>query len=193
LVRIEMQFLSDVYVECEECRGRRYNKEALEIHYKGKNISDVLAMTVEEALKFFENIPTIHTKLKTLEEVGLGYIKLGQSATTLSGGEAQRVKLATELARRATGRTLYILDEPTTGLHFADVKRLLDVLQQLVDKGNTVLVIEHNLDVIKCADWIIDLGPEGGEKGGLLVAAGTPKDIVKVKNSYTGQFLKNVL
>ena len=193
LVRIEMQFLSDVYVECEECRGRRYNKEALEIHYKGKNISDVLAMTVEEALKFFENIPTIYTKLKTLEEVGLGYIKLGQSATTLSGGEAQRVKLATELARRATGRTLYILDEPTTGLHFADVKRLLDVLQQLVDKGNTVLVIEHNLDVIKCADWIIDLGPEGGEKGGLLVAAGTPKDIVKVKNSYTGQFLKNVL
>ena len=193
LVRIEMQFLADVYVECEECKGKRYNKEALDIHYKGKTIADVLGMTVEEARKFFENIPAIHTKLKTLEEVGLGYIKLGQSATTLSGGEAQRVKLATELARRATGRTLYILDEPTTGLHFDDVKRLLDVLQKLVDKGNTVLVIEHNLDIIKCADWIIDLGPEGGEKGGRIVAVGTPKNVASVKESYTGRFLKEVL
>ena len=193
LVRIEMQFLSDVYVDCEECKGKRYNQEALEIHYKGKTIADVLHMTVEEALTFFTNIPAIHTKLKTLDEVGLGYIKLGQSATTLSGGEAQRIKLATELSRRATGRTLYILDEPTTGLHFDDVKRLLDVLQQLVDKGNSVLVIEHNLDVIKCADWIIDLGPEGGEKGGQIVAIGTPKDVVKLKESYTGQFLKRLV
>lgn len=192
LVRIEMNFLPDVYVDCEECHGKRYNREALEIHYKGKNIADVLEMTVEEAMHFFESIPSIHTKLKTLFEVGLGYIHLGQSATTLSGGEAQRVKLATELSRRATGKTLYILDEPTTGLHFEDVKRLLVVLNRLVDKGNSVLVIEHNLDVIKSADWVVDLGPEGGSKGGTIVAEGTPKDIVKVKKSFTGQFLKKL-
>ena len=193
LVRIEMHFLPDVYVECEECHGRRYNSQALEIHYKGKNISDVLEMTAEEAMNFFENVPAIHQKLKVLCDVGLGYIHLGQSATTLSGGEAQRIKLATELSRRSTGRTLYILDEPTTGLHFDDVKRLLQVLSELVDRGNTVLVIEHNLDVIKCADWVIDLGPEGGDKGGELVAAGSPQDIVKVKRSFTGQWLKKVL
>ncbi len=193
LVRIEMHFLPDVYVECEECHGKRYNSQALEIHYKGKNIADVLEMTAEEAMNFFENVPLIHDKLKVLHQVGLGYIHLGQSATTLSGGEAQRIKLATELSRRSTGRTLYILDEPTTGLHFDDVKRLLHVLNELVERGNTVLVIEHNLDVIKCADWVIDLGPEGGDKGGELVAAGTPKDILKVKRSYTGQWLKKVL
>ncbi len=193
LVRIEMHFLPDVYVECEECHGKRYNQQALEIHYKGKNISDVLEMTAEEAAAFFENVPAIHQKLKVLCEVGLGYIHLGQSATTLSGGEAQRIKLATELSRRATGRTLYILDEPTTGLHFADVKKLLHVLNELVERGNTVLVIEHNMDVIKCADWVIDLGPEGGDKGGQLVAVGTPKDVAKVKQSYTGQWLKKVL
>ncbi len=193
LVRIEMHFLPDVYVECEECHGRRYNKQALEIHYKGKNISEVLEMTAEEAMNFFENIPIIREKLKVLCNVGLGYLHLGQSATTLSGGEAQRIKLATELSRRSTGKTLYILDEPTTGLHFADIKRLLGVLNQLVERGNTVLVIEHNLDVIKCADWIIDLGPEGGDKGGFVVAEGTPRDIIKVKQSYTGQWLKKVL
>ncbi len=193
LVKIEMQFLPDVYVECEECHGKRYNQEALEIHYKGKTIADVLEMTVEEALVFFETIPTIFDKLKTMNEVGLGYIHLGQFATTLSGGEAQRVKLSTELSRRSTGKTLYILDEPTTGLHFADVKRLLGVLHALVDKGNTVLIIEHNLDVIKSADWIIDLGPEGGDKGGYVVAVGTPKDVVKVKKSYTGKYLKKAL
>ncbi|MBI5466380.1 MAG: excinuclease ABC subunit UvrA [Candidatus Kerfeldbacteria bacterium] len=193
LVRIEMHFLPDVYVECEECHGKRYNQQALEIHYKSQNIADVLEMTAEEAMHFFENVPAIHDKLKVLFEVGLGYIHLGQSATTLSGGEAQRIKLATELSRRSTGRTLYILDEPTTGLHFDDVKRLLHVLNELVDRGNTVLVIEHNLDVIKCADWIIDLGPEGGDKGGELVAAGTPKEIIKAKRSYTGQWLKKVL
>lgn len=193
LVRIEMQFLPDVYVECEECKSRRYNPSTLEIHYKGKNIADVLEMTVEEALEFFKNLPAIKNKLKTLFDVGLGYIHLGQSATTLSGGEAQRVKLATELSRRATGKTLYILDEPTTGLHFDDVKRLLNVLSQLVDKGNTVLVIEHNLDVIKSADWIVDLGPEGGDKGGEIVAEGTPRQIAKIKKSYTGQFLQRVL
>ncbi len=200
MVKIEMQFLPDVYVECEVCHGQRYNKEALEIYYKdhgqdgtGKNISDVLNMTVEEAINFFKNIPAIYQKLSTLFEVGLGYIKLGQSATTLSGGEAQRVKLATELSRRATGRTLYILDEPTTGLHFDDIKRLLQVLNQLVDKGNTVLIIEHNLDVIKSVDWIIDLGPEGGDKGGEVVAIGTPQEIAKNKKSYTGQYLKRVL
>ncbi len=191
--RIEMNFLPDVYVECEECHGQRYNQQALEIHYKGKSIADVLNMTVEEAMNFFSHIPNIATKLKTLHEVGLGYIHLGQSATTLSGGEAQRIKLATELSRRSTGRTLYILDEPTTGLHFADVKRLLQVLQKLVDKGNSVLVIEHNLDVIKSADWIIDLGPEGGDKGGTIVAEGTPREIIKVKQSYTGQYLKKLL
>ena len=193
LVKIEMQFLPDVYVECEECKGQRYNQQALEIEYKGKNISNILNMTVDEAMNFFEHQPAIHTKLKTLFEVGLGYIHLGQSATTLSGGEAQRVKLATELSRRATGRTLYILDEPTTGLHFDDVKRLLHVLNQLVDKGNTVLVIEHNLDVIKSADWIVDLGPEGGSKGGEIVAEGTPRTVAKVKRSFTGQFLKTML
>lgn len=190
LVRIEMQFLPDVYVECEECKGTRYNKEALEIYYKDKNIADVLKMTVAEALQFFRNVPAIYQKLIVLCDVGLDYIQLGQPAPTLSGGEAQRVKLASELARRATGKTLYILDEPTTGLHFHDVGRLLAVLNQLVDKGNTVLVIEHNLDVIKSADWVIDLGPDGGEAGGYLVAAGTPRQVAKVKASYTGQFLK---
>jgi excinuclease ABC subunit A len=193
VVRIEMHFLPDVYVECEECKGQRYNQQALEIHYKGKNIADILDMTVEEALNFFSNIPAIKQKLQTLFDVGLGYIHLGQSATTLSGGEAQRVKLATELSRRATGKTLYILDEPTTGLHFDDVKRLLGVINKLVDKGNTVLIIEHNLDVIKSADWIIDLGPEGGDKGGFIVAEGTPREIAKIKKSYTGQYLKKVL
>jgi excinuclease ABC subunit A len=185
-----MNFLPDVYVECEECHGQRYNQQALEVHYRDKTIADILAMTVEEAHKFFEAIPAIATKMATLEEVGLGYIKLGQSATTLSGGEAQRVKLATELSRRATGRTMYILDEPTTGLHFEDVAKLLGVLQRLVDKGNTVLVVEHNLDIIKCADHVIDLGPEGGAGGGTIVAEGTPADVAKVKASYTGQYLQ---
>jgi len=193
LVRIEMHFLPDVYVECEECGGKRYNREALEIHYRGKTIADVLAMTVEEAENFFHDIPPIREKLTTLTSVGLGYITLGQSATTLSGGEAQRIKLSSELSRRSTGKTLYILDEPTTGLHFEDVKRLLGVLQKLADRGNTVLVIEHNLDVIKSADWIIDLGPEGGDAGGRIVAEGTPKDVAKVKASFTGQYLKKVL
>ena len=188
-----MQFLPDVYVECDVCHGQRYNKEALEIHYKEKNISQVLNMTVEEALIFFKNIPAIEQKLFTLNQVGLGYIKLGQSATTLSGGEAQRVKLATELPRRATGKTLYILDEPTTGLHFDDIKKLLHVLSRLVDKGNTILIIEHNLDVIKSVDWIIDLGPEGGDKGGAIVAQGTPREVAKNKKSYTGQYLAKIL
>ncbi len=192
LIQIAMQFLPDVYVECDVCHGARYNKETLDIHYKGKNIAEILQMTVEEARDFFTHIPAVNQKLQTLSQVGLDYIKLGQSATTLSGGEAQRIKLATELARRATGRTLYILDEPTTGLHFDDIKRLLEVLNKLVDKGNTVLIIEHNLDVIKSVDWIIDLGPEGGEGGGQLVATGTPRDIIKVKNSYTGQYLKQI-
>ncbi|KKR86007.1 MAG: UvrABC system protein A [Candidatus Uhrbacteria bacterium GW2011_GWF2_41_16] len=187
---IVMQFMPDIYVECPECHGRRYNAEALEIHYKGKNIADVLNMTVEEASHFFSDQAAIHEKLALLSQVGLEYIKLGQSATTLSGGEAQRVKLATELSRRATGRTLYILDEPTTGLHFEDIKRLLDVLHALVDKGNTVLVIEHQLDVIKSADWVIDMGPEGGEKGGYVVAEGAPKDLIKNKVSETGKYLK---
>ncbi len=193
LVRIEMNFLPDVYVECEECHGQRYNHEVLEIHYKGKNIADILNMTVEEALDFFQNIPVVNNKLKTLFEVGLGYMKLGQSATTVSGGEAQRIKLATELARRATGKTLYVLDEPTTGLHFEDIKKLLTVLHKLVDKGNTLIIVEHNLDVIKSADWLIDLGPEGGDGGGKIVAQGTPREVGKVKNSYTGQYLKKVL
>jgi excinuclease ABC subunit A len=193
VIKIEMQFLPDIYVECDVCHGRRYNQEVLEIHYKGKNISQVLNMTVEEAMDLFKNIPTIQQKLATLNQVGLGYIKLGQSATTLSGGEAQRVKLATELSRRATGKTLYILDEPTTGLHFDDIKKLLQVLGQLVDKGNTVLIIEHNLDVIKSVDWIIDLGPEGGDKGGQIVAQGTPRQIAKNKKSYTGQYLGRIL
>lgn len=193
ILKIEMHFLPDVYVTCEDCKGKRYNKEALEIHYKGKNIADVLSMTVEEALEFFGNIPHVKTKLSTLFEVGLGYIRLGQPATTLSGGEAQRVKLATELSRKATGKTLYILDEPTTGLHFDDVSRLMAVLNALVDLGNTVLIVEHNLDVIKCADWVIDLGPEGGDEGGYLVAAGTPEQVSKTPKSYTGQYLKKVL
>jgi excinuclease ABC subunit A len=188
-----MHFLPDVYVTCQDCKGKRYNKEALEIYYKGKNIAEVLEMSIEEAYRFFKDIPQAADKLAILKNVGLGYIKLGQPATTLSGGEAQRVKLATELSRQDTGRTLYILDEPTTGLHFEDTKRLLDVLQRLVDKGNTVLVVEHNLDVIKSADWVIDLGPEGGDKGGRIVASGSPEKIAKAKKSYTGQYLKQVL
>lgn len=190
---IEMHFLPDVYVECEECHGTRYNKEVLEIEYAGKNIAEVLKMTVEESLEFFKNIPTIKEKLRLLNEVGLSYIELGQPAPTLSGGEAQRIKLSTELARKATGKTLYVLDEPTTGLHFEDIAKLMKVLHKLVEMGNSVLVIEHNLDIIKNADWIIDMGPEGGNKGGTVVAEGTPEDIMKVKNSYTGQFLKKEL
>ena len=193
LVKIEMHFLADVYVPCEVCGGRRYNRETLEVLYKGKNIADVLDMTAEEALGFFENLPRIRAKIATLVDVGLGYVKLGQSSTTLSGGEAQRVKLATELSRRATGRTIYILDEPTTGLHVADVHKLIEVLQRLVDAGNTVLVIEHNLDVIKVADHIIDLGPEGGEGGGHIVASGTPEEVAACEASYTGQYLKKLL
>ncbi len=193
IIRIEMQFLPDVYVPCEVCHGRRYNREALEIKYKGKSIADVLDMTVDEALVFFQHIPNIRNKLLTLQEVGLGYIRLGQPATTLSGGEAQRVKLSKELSRRATGKTFYILDEPTTGLHFDDVQKLLAVLQRLVDQGNTVVVIEHNLDVIKCADWIIDLGPEGGDAGGWVIAEGTPEQVARVEKSYTGQFLRLIL
>src|SRR6266700_590934 len=192
IVKIEMNFLPDVYVPCEICKGKRYNREALEIHYKGKNIADVLDMTVEEALDFFANVPSIYNKMKTLNDVGLSYMRLGQPATTLSGGEAQRVKLATELSRRATGRTMYILDEPTTGLHFADVERLLSVLQRLVDAGNTILVIEHNLEVIKTADWIIDLGPEGGDAGGQLIAQGTPEDVAGNEQSSTGHYLKRM-
>jgi len=187
---IEMNFLPDVYVECETCGGKRYNRETLEIRYKGKSISDVLDMTVDQAVEFFEHIPSIHIRIKTLKEVGLGYVKLGQSSTTLSGGEAQRVKLATELARRSTGNTFYILDEPTTGLHFEDIRMLLEVLNTLVDQGNTVLVIEHNLDIIKVADHVIDIGPEGGGKGGALLAAGTPEEIAKLDFSYTGIHLK---
>jgi excinuclease ABC subunit A len=193
VVNIEMHFLPDMYVECEECKGRRYNSEALEIYWRGKNIADVLEMTVEEALQFFYDEPQIKAKLKILNDVGLGYIHLGQSAPTLSGGEAQRVKLATELSRRATGKTLYILDEPTIGLHFDDVSKLLNVLNKLVDKGNTVLVVEHNMDVIKSADYIIDLGPEGGDKGGELVVQGKPAEIIKCKRSWTGQYLKRVI
>jgi len=193
IIKIEMHFLPDVYVPCEVCRGKRYNRETLEVKYKGKTIADVLDMRVDEALEFFRNIPRIRRKLETLYDVGLGYIKLGQPATTLSGGEAQRVKLATELSRRSNGRTLYILDEPTTGLHFADIHKLLDVLGRLVDDGDTVLVIEHNLDVIKTADYIIDLGPEGGERGGRIVACGTPEEVAQVDASYTGQFLRKVL
>ena len=193
VIKIEMHFLPDVYVTCEECLGKRYNKEALEIHYKGKTIADVLDMTMEKSTKFFENIPVIKNKLSTLDDVGLGYMRLGQPATTLSGGEAQRVKLATELSRRSTGQTLYILDEPTTGLHFEDIKRLLEVLNRLVDKGNTILVIEHNLDVIKTADWVIDLGPDGGDAGGELVATGTPEQVSKTARSYTGEYLVKAL
>ena len=193
IIRIEMHFLPDIYVTCEVCRGARYNRETLEIQYKGKSIAHVLDMTVEEALHFFENVPRIKEKLKTLADVGLGYIKLGQPATTLSGGEAQRVKLSRELSRRGTGRTLYLLDEPTTGLHFHDIRQLLEVLHRLADAGNTVLVIEHNLEVIKTADWIIDLGPEGGDDGGFVVACGTPEQVAEVERSFTGQFLRRVL
>ena len=193
IIKIEMNFLSDVYVPCEVCKGKRYNHETLEVKYKGKSIADVLDMTVEEAVTFFENVPRIKNKIQTLKEVGLGYIKLGQSSTTLSGGEAQRVKLATELSKTQTGKTLYILDEPTTGLHIDDVHRLVDILQKLVDKGNTVLTIEHNLDLIKTADYIVDLGPEGGEKGGQIIATGKPEKICKEPLSYTGQFLKDYL
>ncbi|OGO72402.1 MAG: excinuclease ABC subunit A [Chloroflexi bacterium RIFCSPLOWO2_12_FULL_71_12] len=193
VIKIEMQFLPDVYVHCEVCKGKRYNRETLEIHYKSKSIADVLDMTVEDAHGFFQNVPAVEGKLRTLNDVGLGYVHLGQSATTLSGGEAQRVKLATELSRRATGRTLYILDEPTTGLHFADVERLLEVLHRLVDAGNTVIVIEHNLDVVKTADHVIDLGPEGGKAGGEVIAQGTPEEIAKVRRSFTGQFLRELL
>ena len=193
LLKIEMHFLPDVFVPCEVCKGKRYNRETLEVKYKGKSIYDVLEMTVEEAMTFFESLPRIRRKIATLFEVGLGYIKLGQPATTLSGGEAQRVKLATELSKRSTGKTIYILDEPTTGLHTYDVQKLIEVLQKLVDAGNTVVVIEHNLDVLKTADWVIDLGPEGGDRGGTLVAAGTPEELVKIPESYTGQYLKPLL
>jgi excinuclease ABC subunit A len=193
VIKVEMQFLSNVYITCSSCQGLRYEKKVLDMYYREKNINDVLNMTVEEAMSFFRRQPNIYQKLNTLEKVGLGYLRLGQSATTLSGGEAQRIKLATELSRRATGKTLYILDEPTTGLHFADIERLLHVLNQLVDKGNTVLIIEHNLDVIKSVDWVIDLGPEGGKKGGEIVAEGTPREVVKFKDSYTGRYLKKVL
>jgi len=192
-IKIEMHFLADVYVECEICRGRRYNRETLEITYKGKNISDVLEMTIDEAARFFRNIPSLSDKLDTMLQVGLGYLRLGQSATTLSGGEAQRLKLASELARRATGRTIYILDEPTTGLHFADIHKLLEVLVRLRDARNTLVVIEHNLEVIKTADWVIDLGPEGGEGGGRIVAEGTPEDIAACPASHTGRYLKAIL
>jgi excinuclease ABC subunit A len=192
-IKIEMAFLSDVYITCDQCKGKRYNRETLEIRYKGKTISDVLEMTIEEANDFFENIPSVKRRLKTLSDVGLAYLKLGQSATTLSGGEAQRVKLATELSKRSTGKTFYLLDEPTTGLHFDDVKKLVEVLLRFVDKGNTVLVIEHNLDVIKVADWIIDLGPEGGADGGKIICQGTPEDVVDCKKSHTGVYLKDVL
>lgn len=192
MIKIEMQFLPDVYVPCDVCKGKRYNRETLQIKYKGKNIADVLEMTVEEALQFFHNIPQIRRKLETLYDVGLGYIRLGQPAPTLSGGEAQRVKLARELSKVGTGNTLYILDEPTTGLHFADIEKLLNVLNRLVNKGNTVVVIEHNPDVIKVADYVIDLGPEGGDEGGELVACGPPEKIAKNPRSYTGRILKEV-
>jgi excinuclease ABC subunit A len=188
-----MHFLPNVYVTCEQCKGRRYNRETLDIKYRGKSIADVLDLTVDHALPILENFPPIANKLRTLQSVGLGYIELGQSATTLSGGEAQRVKLSRELSKRGTGRTLYILDEPTTGLHFEDVRKLLDVLNRLVDQGNTIVVIEHNLDVVKSADWIIDLGPEGGDGGGRVVAQGTPEDVARTKGSHTGQVLAELI
>jgi excinuclease ABC subunit A len=188
-----MHFLPDIYVKCDTCSGQRYNRETLDIKYKGKNIHEVLFFTVEQAYDFFKAVPTIERKLKTLLDVGLGYIKLGQNATTLSGGEAQRVKLALELSKRDTGKTLYILDEPTTGLHFEDIRILLKVLQQLVDRGNTVLIIEHNMDVIKSSDWVIDLGPEGGDEGGEIITCGTPEMVAEDKKSYTGHFLKDML
>ena len=193
IIKIEMHFLPDVFVPCEQCKGKRYNHETLEVKFKGKNIADVLDMTVDEAVEYFENIPRIYSKIKTLQDVGLGYIKLGQPATTLSGGEAQRVKLATELSKRSTGKTLYILDEPTTGLHSYDVDKLISILDRLRDSGNTVIVIEHNLDVIKVADYIVDLGPEGGDGGGTIVAEGSPEEVAKNEKSYTGQFLKKLL
>src|SRR5204862_7388792 len=193
VIAIEMHFLPDVYVTCEQCKGRRYNRETLEIQYRGKSIAEVLDLTVDQALPLLENFPPIANKLRTLQEVGLGYIELGQSATTLSGGEAQRVKLARELSRRSTGRTLYILDEPTTGLHFEDTRKLLDVLNKLVDQGNTVVVIEHNLDVIKAADYVIDLGPEGGVGGGSIVGEGTPEELARNETSATGHFLAEML
>lgn len=193
IIKIEMHFLPDVYVPCEVCKGKRYNRETLEVRYKGKSIFDVLDMNIEEAAEFFQNIPTISRQLQTLIEVGLGYIKLGQPSTQLSGGEAQRIKLAAELSKKSTGKTLYILDEPTTGLHFADVDKLISVLDKLVDAGNTVVVIEHNLDVIKRADYVIDLGPDGGFRGGKIIAQGTPEEIAETEGSYTGEFLKKVL
>ena len=193
IVKIEMHFLPDVYVPCEVCKGKRYNRETLEVKYKGKSIYDVLNMTVEEALTFFENVPSIYRKIQTLYQVGLSYIRLGQPSTTLSGGEAQRIKLATELSRKSTGKTIYILDEPTTGLHFADVHKLTEMLQKLVENGNTVIVIEHNLDVIKTADYIIDMGPEGGDGGGTVVAQGTPEEVAECPQSYTGYYIKRVI
>ncbi len=193
IIKIEMHFLSDVYVPCEVCGGKRYNRETLEVKYKGKSIYDILDMTVEEAMKFFENVPSIYRKIATLYDVGLSYIKLGQPSTTLSGGEAQRIKLATELSKRSTGKTIYILDEPTTGLHFADVHKLIDILRRLSEGGNTVVVIEHNLDVIKTADYIIDIGPEGGDKGGTVIARGTPEEVVRVSDSYTGRYVAKYL
>ena len=188
-----MHFLPDVYVPCEVCDGKRYNRETLEVKYKGKSIYDVLDMTVEDAVDFFENVPSVRRKIETLNDVGLSYIKLGQPSTELSGGEAQRIKLATELSKRSTGKTIYILDEPTTGLHFADVHKLVDILHKLAEGGNTVVVIEHNLDVIKTADYIIDMGPEGGDRGGTVIAKGTPEEVAKVKKSYTGQYVKKYL
>ena len=190
IIKIEMHFLPDVYVPCEVCGGKRYNRETLEVKYKGKSIYDVLNMTVEEAMKFFENVPSIYRKIATLNDVGLSYIRLGQPSTELSGGEAQRIKLATELSRRGTGKTIYILDEPTTGLHFADVHKLVEILRKLSEGGNTVVVIEHNLDVIKTADYILDIGPEGGDKGGTVIAKGTPEEIARCPQSYTGQYMK---
>ena len=193
VMKVEMHFLPDIFVPCDVCHGARYNRETLEVKYKGKTISDVLNMTVEEALEFFRNVPKIRNKVQTLYDVGLGYVMLGQSSTTLSGGEAQRVKLATELSKRSTGKTIYVLDEPTTGLHSHDVAKLLGILQKLVDQGNTVVIIEHNLDVIKVSDYIIDLGPEGGDAGGTLVANGTPEEVAKNPKSYTGQYLDKIL
>ena len=193
LIKIEMHFLPDIYVTCDSCKGRRYNRETLEITWRGKSIADILDMTVEEGVDYFKAVPSIREKLETMLRVGLGYVRIGQQATTLSGGEAQRVKLSKELSRRATGRTIYILDEPTTGLHFHDIAKLLEVLQELVEQGNSVIVIEHNMDVIKTADWIIDLGPEGGDGGGYIVAEGTPEQVAKVAESHTGTYLARVL
>ena len=193
IIKIEMHFLPDVYVPCDVCEGKRYTRETLEVKYKGKSIYDVLDMTVEEALEFFKNVPSIERKIQTFYDVGLSYVKLGQPSTELSGGEAQRIKLATELSKRSTGKTIYILDEPTTGLHFADVHKLIEILRRLSDGGNTVVVIEHNLDVIKTADYIIDMGPEGGDGGGTVIAKGTPEEVAKVKGSYTGQYVKKYL